>query len=89
MIFEDVAVLEYESVKVMHPVKLLIKSSLYGTHFFVDQQGLLQAYEYSRLLAPDLSDYQPFLRDFCRIVVERGLQMKYGLKLQYQPDKTG
>jgi hypothetical protein len=89
MIFEDVAVPEYGSVKVMHPVKLPIKSSLHGTHFFVDQKGSLQAYEYSRLPAPDLSDYQPFLRDFCRIVVERGLQMKYGLKLQYQPDKTG
>lgn len=87
--FEDVAVPEYGSVKVMHPIKTTIASSLHGVHFFVDEQGSLQAYEYSPLAAPDLSDHEPFLRDFCQIVLERGLQMKYGLKLQYQPDKTG
>lgn len=87
--FEDVAVPEYGSVKVMHPIKLPIASSLHGVHFFVDEQGSLQAYEYSSLPAPELSDYRPFLRDFCQVVVERGLQMKYGLKLQHQPDKTG
>lgn len=88
MIFEDITIPEFGSVKVMHQVKLPIKSSLHGTHFFVDQQGSLQAYEYSCLPMSDLSDYQPFLHDFCQIVVERRLQIKYGLKLQYQPNKT-
>ncbi|KAH6714692.1 hypothetical protein BKA61DRAFT_482133, partial [Leptodontidium sp. MPI-SDFR-AT-0119] len=36
MIFEDVTVPKYKSIKVMYPVKLSIKLSLYRTHFFVD-----------------------------------------------------
>lgn len=28
-----------------------------------------------------MSDLEPFLADFCRIVVERGLQRKLGLKI--------
>lgn len=53
--FEDVAVPEYGSVKVMHPIKLPIASSLHGIHFFVDEKGSLQAYEYSSLPARLLS----------------------------------
>lgn len=36
-----------------------------------------------------MSKYEPFLVEFCRIVVERGLQMKYGLKLQRDIEKLG
>lgn len=86
MSFEEVSVPEQGMVKVMHPVKPPIASNLHGIHFFVDKQGSLQAYEYSNSSAPDMSGYQSFLRDFCQIVVERGLQMKFGLKLQHQLD---
>lgn len=88
MAFEDVAVPPHGTVKVMHPVKVSEVSGLRGTHFFVDEDGLLQSYEYTSLPSPDMSIYEPFLLEFCQIVVNRGLQMKYGLKLECDAHKT-
>jgi hypothetical protein len=89
MAFEGVTVPDHGTVKVMHPINTRTKSPLHGVHFFVDDHGALQAYEYSSLPTPDVSSYEAFLHDFCQLVVERGLQMKYGLKLQQQPETVG
>jgi len=89
MAFSKVDVPLQGTVTVMHPTNPSETSKLRGVHFFVDEQGCLQAYEYSTTEGPNISNYRSFLEEFCRIVSERGLQMKYGLKLQVDPDEHG
>jgi hypothetical protein len=86
--FQEVTVPPYGNVTAMHPLKSPDPSKLHGIHYFVDKDGLLQAYEYAATEGSDMSNYESFLVEFCRIVVGRSLQMKYGLKLQCDIDET-
>lgn len=56
-------------------------TQLRGVNFFVDDDGSLQAYEYTESEVVDISSYGPFIAKFCAFVLERGLQRKFGLKL--------
>lgn len=83
MMIKTLDIPKHGSVSVLRPLEIAATpSQLHGVHYFVNADGLLQAYEYSPLAAvPDMSNFGPFLVEFCRTVIERGLQHKLGLKL--------
>lgn len=69
------------AVAVLRPTEIAATPELHGLHFLVDANGQLQPYEYSSLPCPDVTGLEPFFTEFCRLVVERGLQRKLGLKI--------
>ncbi|KAI8716984.1 hypothetical protein NCS52_00993400 [Fusarium sp. LHS14.1] len=87
MAFKRLTIPSHGQVRVMRPESAPDASKLKGLHYFVDDDGSLQAYEYT---TPDgvvdLSGYQPFVREFCGLVMERGLHQKFGLKLGSSKD---
>jgi hypothetical protein len=82
MAFKRLTVPSYGPIEVMQPVSTTNAFNLKGLHYFVDNDGSLQAYEYTSHSVADLSDYQPFVREFCRTVKKMGLQHKFGIKLR-------
>ena len=86
MAFENIPVPEYGVVQIMKPVATPTRKQLRGIHYFVDENDTLQAYEYGNCEVPDMSGYEPFLVEFCRLVSARGLQRKFGLKLRLEHD---
>ncbi|OAA46792.1 hypothetical protein BBO_03347 [Beauveria brongniartii RCEF 3172] len=58
----------------------------FEAYYFVDKDASLQAYEYSVCDLPDMTGFEPFFTDFCDLVLERGFQRKFGLKLQCEDD---
>ncbi|RYP80489.1 hypothetical protein DL770_006206 [Monosporascus sp. CRB-9-2] len=87
MTFKRLHVPSYGAIQVMQPSKYPDKSSLQGFHYLIDEDGSFQAFEYTTPdRVGDLSDYQPFLKGFSRVIVERGLQRKLGLKVNSTPD---
>ena len=90
MAFKEVPVPSHGTVYSLGPLQLSQESSqLHPVHYYVDETGSFQAYEYTAAQVPDLSRYDSFLAEFSRIVVERGLQRKLGLKLNSKMDETG
>lgn len=82
MVFEKVVVPAYGTVQTMKPAVPAVNHQLHGIHYFVDGEKSLQAYEYASCATPDVTAFQLFLDDFCRVVSERGLQHKFGLKFK-------
>ncbi|KAI0533707.1 hypothetical protein GGR58DRAFT_485645 [Xylaria digitata] len=82
MVFDKIQVPGHGVVKIMKPIVPAQGLSLRGIHYFVDDNATLQAYEYGNFEVPDMSDFVSFLEEFCKLVSERGLQHKFGLKLQ-------
>lgn len=70
----------------MKPIVPSNSSQLRGIHYFVDDDMSLQAYEYGNFEVPDMTGLESFLSEFCSLVSERGLQRKFGLKLQCEDD---
>ncbi|KAM0226763.1 hypothetical protein ACHAPO_012097 [Fusarium lateritium] len=62
--------------------------ALHGIHFFVQDDGTFQAYEYIDDDVPDMSNYQNFLSQFGRTVLEKGLQRVFGLKFSTKEEKS-
>lgn len=71
-------------VQVMRPLMVKDYKNLRPIQYFVDDDRNLQAYEYTidETPAVDLQDHESFLEEFCRTVAERGLERKFGLKIQ-------
>lgn len=88
MVFEKVDVPIGGTVKVMRPVKTQDAAKLRGLHYFVDDAGDLQAYEYGASEVVDVLRYESFLAEFCQVVTSLGLQCKFGLKLRALEDAT-
>ncbi|OTA93922.1 hypothetical protein M434DRAFT_11151 [Hypoxylon sp. CO27-5] len=86
MVFDKIAVPGHGAVQIMKPIVPPTDNQLRGIHYFVDDNACLQAYEYGNFEVPDMSGYESFLVDFCNLVQERGLQRKFGLKLQHDED---
>ncbi|KLU92189.1 hypothetical protein MAPG_11135 [Magnaporthiopsis poae ATCC 64411] len=86
MVFDKMPVPGHGMVQTMRPMQTGNSTRLRGIHYFVDQAGNLQPFEYSNGEAPDMASIQPFLDDFARSVAERGLQHKFGLKLNFDED---
>lgn len=74
---------KHGSVSILRPSQIAAApSQLHGFHYFVNADGLLQAYEYSPLAAAlDMFNFGPFLVESCRTVDERGFQHKLGLEI--------
>jgi len=92
LFFENVTVPSEGSVQVMRPVKLTETTNLHPVHFFVENEGSLQSYEYTAYEVADVSNIRTFLVEFCHVVAERGLQRMFGLKINSgsdDQDKTG
>lgn len=82
MVFDRVTIPGLGVAQIMKPIVPTENSQLRGIHFFVGENASLQAYEYSNYKVPDMSNYGPFLAEFCTIISERRLQRTFGLKLQ-------
>lgn len=87
MVFKRLAIPSYGDVQVMQPVAASEASKLKSLHYFVDNDGSLQSYEYTASdEVVDLSNHQPFVDEFCRFVTERGLGRKFGIKATSEPN---
>jgi hypothetical protein len=64
-------------------------TSLRGLNYAVNEDGELQAYEYTTAEGPDMSNHGAFLKEFTKLIVERGLHRKWGLKTGLAEDKGG
>ncbi|KAK0703969.1 hypothetical protein B0T26DRAFT_744601 [Lasiosphaeria miniovina] len=54
----------------------------YGCNYVVDGSGHLQAFEYTTIEGgPDLAAHAAFVAELCAVVVQRGLQHKFGLAI--------
>lgn len=83
MVFDKVEHPTHGTVQTMKPVIPSAASGLHGIHYFLNDQGALQAYEYATCEAPDPTSVPgPFFAEFRRMVSERGLQHKFGLKIK-------
>ncbi|KAK1948826.1 hypothetical protein LY78DRAFT_664697 [Colletotrichum sublineola] len=82
MVFDKISVPEHGVVQIMRPIVPPSDNQLRGIHYFVNNNASLQAYEYGNYDIPDMSGLQSFLAEFCSLVSKRGLQRKFGLKLQ-------
>lgn len=91
MVFDRLELPAYGTVQTMRPVALSGDSGLHGIHYFVNDQGDLQAYEYANCGVLDVSKLGAFFTEFCRTVTERNLQNKFGLKIKTvdELDQTG
>lgn len=91
MVFDRVKLPEHGTVQTMRPVVPHTDLGLCGIHYFVNDCAL-QAYEYATCGdVPDTARLGAFFIEFCRIVTERNLQHKFGLKIKRidELDQTG
>ncbi|KAI0096035.1 hypothetical protein F4776DRAFT_669588 [Hypoxylon sp. NC0597] len=91
MVFGKILVPGHGAVQIMKPIALPYNDELRGIRYFLDDNASPQAYEYGNYEVPGMSDFEPFLVEFCNRISERGLQRKFGLKLQHEDtaDQTG
>lgn len=78
----DIQVPDHGTINIMQPLIASEHPSLYGHHYYVDDEGNLSAYEYMEAPGPDISGHQAFIEEFCALVRERNLQFKLGLSLR-------
>jgi len=81
MVFQTVECAFAPKLQIMRPVRPTETIPLRGLHYLVGESGVLEPYEYTTTPGPDMSSHSAFLEDFVRVVVERGLQQRWGLKL--------
>jgi hypothetical protein len=81
MVFRHIALPAYGTVEVMRATAIA-STQLHETHFLVNSAAQLQAYEYTTEPTIDISEYGTFVAEFVKIVVERKLQHKFGLKFK-------
>ncbi|KAM5361948.1 hypothetical protein ACJA88_014257 [Fusarium oxysporum] len=86
MAFDKIPVPGHGVVQIMKPIVPSNSNQLRGIHYFVDDNASLQAYEYGNYEIPDMSGFESFIAEFCSLISERGLQRKFGLKLQREDD---
>jgi hypothetical protein len=79
----DVHIPEHGNVNIMQAIPASQHDSLYGYHFYVDEDGNLSAYEYMEAPGPDISEQRAFLDEFCQMIKDRGLQHKLGLSIRH------
>lgn len=91
MMIKTLDIPKHGTVTVLRPTKTEVVFGLHGIHFFVNANGQFQPYEYSSLPCPNVSSFEPFFTEFSSMVIERGLQQKFGLKIgrDMEYDKAG
>ncbi|QPC67389.1 hypothetical protein HYE67_009620 [Fusarium culmorum] len=88
MAFKQVSAPPFGDVVVMRPERTVQDLPLHGLNYFVDSDGMLQAYEYTTDETMNMAPYSSFLAEFCGLVAQKGLQLKFGLKLSAKEDST-
>ena len=86
MTFDKLVLPTFGTVQTMKPIRPSNNHKLRGIHYFVNNTGSLQAYEYALFDVPDMSKFTSFLEEFSHLVIERNLQHKFGLKLKVQDE---
>jgi len=86
MIFDKVTIPGHGIAQIMKPIVPGSTHQLHGLHYFVNDQGSLQAYEYSCHVAPDMANFEPFLTEFCAVVSKRNLRFKFGLRIKAEDE---
>ena len=90
MVLRVISVPSEGNVQIMGPmIPRESERSLRGLNFMIDDDGQFHPYEYTTSPAPDMSNYELFLEEFSRMIIERGLQRKLGLKLGIEEGVTG
>lgn len=86
MVFRDVALPAYGTVEVMR-ARPIVSAQLHGKNFLVSSADQLQAYEYTADATIDISEYGTFVEEFVKVVAERKLHLKFGLKMNHRSKK--
>ena len=61
-----------------------------GCHYFVDEKGDLQAFEYTtNMCSLDVAAYPAFVAEFCAYIVKHDLQAKFGLGIKSGASEHG
>ncbi|KAL3457431.1 hypothetical protein BJX64DRAFT_293110 [Aspergillus heterothallicus] len=81
MVTKSLDIPDYGAVSILCPADLATTSGLHGVHYMVDAAGHLQAYEYLSASPPNVAGLAAFSEEFSALVVERGLENKFGLKI--------
>jgi hypothetical protein len=88
MVFRSLGCSSVANFQIMGPMLLPHVPTLRGLHYLVDEFSHLQPYEYTTSEGPDLSQYPAFLEEFTEMIVDRGLQRKWGLKSGLDGDNS-
>lgn len=96
-VLRDVAVPTQGAVSVMGPMTPQETLPLSGLNYMVDKDGRFQPYEYTISPGPDLRisrepnmrQHDDFFKEFGKLVTERNLQKKLGLKIAPKIDTEG
>jgi hypothetical protein len=89
MVLREVQVQSQGTIQIMGPMNPQKSPKLRGLNYIVDDDGQFQSYEYTTSEGPDMENYGAFLKEFRQIIIERGLQTKWGLKIGVPQDKMG
>ncbi|KAF1821342.1 uncharacterized protein K489DRAFT_381336 [Dissoconium aciculare CBS 342.82] len=66
----------------LEPMSLNVAGKVYGCSYVVDHQGDLQVFEFTRVAGgPDFTAYPAFVAEFCGLVMQLGVQDKFGLAI--------
>jgi hypothetical protein len=69
-------------VPFLEPMTPAMAGEVFPCSFMVDDQGDLQAFEYTRdTTGPNLTAHPEFVHDFCARIVQRGLKNKFGIAI--------
>lgn len=96
-VLRDIAVPTQGAVSIMGPMTPQETLPLSGLNYMVDNDGQLQPYEYTispgpdlrTSRGPDMRQYKGFFKEFSKLVAERNLQRKLGLKIAPKIDTEG
>lgn len=88
MVLRAIPVSPHGIIQIMGPMSPKCTTTFRGLNYIVNDDGEFQTYEYTTAEGPDMSNYSA-LKEFSQIIVERGLQRKWGLKIGLAEDKGG
>ncbi|KAJ6157092.1 hypothetical protein N7497_005977 [Penicillium chrysogenum] len=74
----------------LEPMTPDVAGKIYGCNYIVDDSGDLQGFEYTTIEGwPDLAAYPSFVAEFCAAIVQRGVQRKFRLAINFGAAQRG
>jgi len=74
----------YGKIPFLEPTTPDVAGKIHGCNYIVDDSGDLQVFEYTTIEGgPDLAAHPAFVAEFCDAVVQRGVQHKFGLAINW------
>jgi hypothetical protein len=89
MAFKNADVPSHDEIETLGPHKVTGATKLFGCHHFVNDKGELQAFEYQPSEGLDMSTHHEFVREFCKTILDKGLQRTFGLSLRPDEQEQG